>query len=664
MARSSWHDQVFFGIHYDLHARETDTVLGAETTRENLREMLQRVKPDWIQCDCKGHPGWTSWPTRVGSTPPKLVRDALQVHADVCRELGIKLGMHYSGVIDQRALELHPEWGTVNADGVLGGRSTCRLSPYLDELMIPQMLELIDTYDVDGFWVDGDNWATQPCWCEQCRAEFARRTGVSEAPANADSAHWEAWVAFHRDLFVEYVTKYADAVHARKPDCAVCSNWMYTIRQPEPKVAPTDYLSGDYMPNFGMYRAALEARFLDSRDVSWDLMCWGFVKNGDGRSIFKPARHLCQELAEVVALGGAAMIYGKPQRTGHLIGWHHDIMADVAEFCRARKPFCFGSETVPQAAVLHLPTSYYAANAPCFNYGAAIDPVEGALHALLETHRSTDILNEEEALARLGEYKLVVVPKQTRLTSELTATLEAFAAEGGSVIMSGPHLAEEVPDLVGATPAGEPRNSMNGSDAWGAVFIETDGEAASVAGPWHPVQCTDAEPHALGLANSEPGKDGTGIPVITRRAVGNGAIVAIHCPLFRDYFRAHCPRQRRLFAKLVADLGIEWLVELEDAPPYLELILRRQGDRLMINLINRGSGEMSYTNRAVIECMPPVQGAKLRLAKGMSVAECLHQPNGTPLTVSVDRSDGRPYIQAPNVDIHEVIEVRIGETCY
>jgi hypothetical protein len=56
--RQSWHDDVFFGLHYDLHANATDTVLGKELTAEHLRERLGRVMPDWVQCDCKGHAGY------------------------------------------------------------------------------------------------------------------------------------------------------------------------------------------------------------------------------------------------------------------------------------------------------------------------------------------------------------------------------------------------------------------------------------------------------------------------------------------------------------------------------------------------------------------------------------------------------------------------------
>ncbi len=94
--RNNWHENVFFGIHYDLHASAEDTELGKEISYEHIRERLLRVKPDWIQWDCKGHPGYTSWPTEIGSTSPGVVNDMLRVVRDVTKELGIRLGMHYT----------------------------------------------------------------------------------------------------------------------------------------------------------------------------------------------------------------------------------------------------------------------------------------------------------------------------------------------------------------------------------------------------------------------------------------------------------------------------------------------------------------------------------------------------------------------------------------
>ncbi|MBU0607962.1 MAG: alpha-L-fucosidase, partial [Armatimonadetes bacterium] len=640
---------VFFGIHYDLHAKATDTELGRELTPEHLRQRLELVRPDWIQCDCKGHAGYTSWPTEVGSPSPGIAKDALRIHRDVTKELGIKLGMHYSGVWDSRAIELHPDWACLGADGQPNDRMTCRLSGYDDELMIPQMLELVEKYDVDGFWVDGENWGATACWCDRCRAEFTRRTGLAEIPASAEDAHWAAWLAFHRDLFTEHVAHYADAVHAVKPDCLICSNWMYTVRQPEPIAAPVDYLSGDYDPIWGSTRAAVEGRVLDARGLTWDLMAWGFTRvyDGGGESpwVFKPVVHLCQELVEVVALGGAVMIYNQPQRTGWLTGWHQERIAAPARFCRERQAACFRSQTVPQAAVLHLAEHYYTCNAPLFNYGDAIQPVEGALHSLLENHLSTDILLQEHLGDRLAEYKLAVLPEQTHLSADTIAALEQYVAAGGHVIASGAHLSQEAPEFVGATPAGETQ---------ALAYLRSGEEVLPVTGPWQPVAPAEGmEIIARRMAQQEPSKDETDEVIVTRRRVGQGSVTAIHGPFFRQYLRAHYPSQRRLMAQWIADLQIPWLVTL-DASPRLELILRRQGERLVVNLINRGAGEMTSPNRIINEELLPERDVKLRVRLDAAPRSVTSVPEGE---VAWEYGAGQLEVSVPEVLIHTAIVV-------
>ena len=646
---SGWHDDVFFGIHYDLHAGEQDTELGAAVTPEHLRERLEQVRPDWVQCDCKGHPGWTSWPTKTGYTSPGVVKDALRVHRDVTKELGIKLGMHYSGVIDSKATDEHPEWRQINANGEPNTRgATCRLSAYRDELMIPQLLELVDDYGVDGFWVDGENWASQPCWCERCKAAFTERTRIPDVPTAPDEPHWNDWLAFQRQLFVDHVTAYADAVHARKPECAVCSNWAYTIRMPEAVAAPVDYLSGDYTPDWGAARAALEGRLLDQRGLSWDLMAWGFTRSaGDGLWQMKESLHLCQEVAEVVALGGAVMVYAKPERSGWLVGWHHDILADVADFCRARRDACFQSETVPQAAVLHPAASYYADNDPLFNYGRAIQPIEGALNALLETHRSTDILTEERALERLADYPLVVVPERPRLGAKLIGAIEAYAANGGHVLMSGAHLAAETAELVGADPRGEPIE--------GKLFLPVGDMAVGLGGPWQAVRTHDGvKTLACRLRSEEPDSGDPEQPLITRRRVGSGTITAAHGPLFRAYVQRHYPLLRRLIAGLIDPLGIEWLVEA-DAPPRLEIVLRRKDGRLAINLLNRGAGETLGPNRVIVDDLPPVERVTLRIRTDREPTSLSLVPSGQPLEFVY--AGGVCTVHVPQVAIHEALVI-------
>jgi hypothetical protein len=464
------------------------------------------------------------------------------------------------------------------------------------------MLELVERYDVDGFWVDGENWASKPCYCPRCKAEFTKRTGIEAIPIGADQPQWDVWLAFHRDLFVEHVTRYVNAVHAAKPTCMICSNWMYTVRQPDPITAPVDYLSGDFDWTWGADRAAVEGRVLDSRSLPWDLMAWGFTKTGtmqtDPPWVMKPAVHLCQEVSEVVALGGAVMIYNTPQRSGWLTGWHQDTMAEVAAFCRERKDACFGSMTASEVAILHLADHFYAGNTPLYNYGEAGQPLEGSLHAFLETGRSTDILTEAAALSRMGDYRLIVVPEQTRLNAALLAALEQYAHAGGHVLLSGSHLAQECPALAGIEPGGEMLTDR--------VYLPVDDRAVPVSGGWRTVTPTaETESWACRMTQQEPSKDTTDQPVVTYRRVGAGGILAAHGPLFRDYYIGHYPQLRRFIAGLVDRLALPWMVTVS-APPRLELVQRHKDDKLVINLINRGAGEALSPRRVIVEELPPV----------------------------------------------------------
>src|SRR5690606_25148146 len=148
--------------------------------------------------------------------------------------------------------------------------------------------------------------------------------------------------------------------------------------------------------------------------------------------------------------------------------------------------------------------------------GTAVQPVEGALHALLETHRSTDILTEDAALERLSSYRLVVVPELTSLSLSVKSALEAFARGGGTVLMSGPHLSRECPDLVGCTPAGEVTNEPTWLPVQGT-------RAVQVSKPWQPVKAArGTQIWHTRLEEQEPRRNRTRDAVVTRRKVGRG----------------------------------------------------------------------------------------------------------------------------------------------
>ncbi|MHB9047168.1 MAG: alpha-L-fucosidase, partial [Pirellulales bacterium] len=107
----------YFGIHFDFHAGPDCREIGKNTTRAMIEKILTAARPDYVQIDCKGHPGLSSYPTNVGNQAPGFVGDPLRLWREVTAEHGVGLYMHYSGVWDSQAIRLHPDWGVVNADG-------------------------------------------------------------------------------------------------------------------------------------------------------------------------------------------------------------------------------------------------------------------------------------------------------------------------------------------------------------------------------------------------------------------------------------------------------------------------------------------------------------------------------------------------------------------
>jgi len=122
--RGQWHGKkYYFGLHYDLHAGQKDTELGTRCGEKDLAPMLKRMGPDFVQTDCKGHPGMTSWFSKApnATVSPGVVKDAMKQWRAATRKLGMPLHCHYSGIWDKAAGAKHPAWCTVGNDGRPGG---------------------------------------------------------------------------------------------------------------------------------------------------------------------------------------------------------------------------------------------------------------------------------------------------------------------------------------------------------------------------------------------------------------------------------------------------------------------------------------------------------------------------------------------------------------
>ena len=66
------------GIHFDFHAMPGETVPSLWKPEYYCR-MLDAVKPDFVQCDTKGHAGLSSYPTIAGTQADTITHDILKM---------------------------------------------------------------------------------------------------------------------------------------------------------------------------------------------------------------------------------------------------------------------------------------------------------------------------------------------------------------------------------------------------------------------------------------------------------------------------------------------------------------------------------------------------------------------------------------------------------
>jgi hypothetical protein len=632
----------FLGIHFDFHAGPDCNAIGKNTTREMIESVISQVHADYIQIDCKGHPGLSSYPTRVGNQAPGFVGDPLRLWRQVTAEHGVALYMHYSGVWDSEAVRRHPEWAVVDADGKTSDTITSRFGPYADKLLIPQLCELAGDYGVDGAWVDGDCWASVPDYSEPALKAFRQTTGISDVPRKPGDPHWFEFLQFHREALREYVRHYITEVKQTNPDFQLCSNWAFTDHMPEPVSTPVDFLSGDYSPEDSVNSARLSGRYLTHQGKPWDLMAWSFSRNTskDGRNE-KTAVQLEREAAVVLALGGGFQAYFTQKRDGSIREERTPVMAEVARFCRARQAICHHATQVPQVGLLFSTAAHYRKSNGLFARDLA--RISGALQALLEGQQSVEILGEHHLTGRMGDYPLIVVPEWEYLEPKFKDELVAYVRGGGNLLLIGPKTAAMFQTELDVILEGEPAPAAN-------CRLAYNGELSAVTGTRQFVKLgPNCRPFGTLQGNDAAGASSQ--PAASVSELGRGKIAAMYFTFGQGYVNTRTDLMRQFLNDLVRQLFPKPMVEVKGSPD-VDVVVNRLAGKLAVNLVNTVG---PHQTEPILDAIPPVGPLDVTIRHAARPAKVILEPAGTPL--SFEHRNGEIHLVVPRVDIHEVIVV-------
>ncbi len=626
----------FFGLHFDLHPNETDTVLGRDVTAEAVGRLLDRVQPDFVQYDAKGHPGWLGWPSEVGPPAPGIVRDSLAVWRAETAKRGVALYIHFSGVWDSEAVRRHPEWARVAPEGKPDTRQTSTFGPYVDRLMIPQLREAATKYELDGVWVDGECWATNPDYCEAALRAFAR-----EAPRKPGEPGWREWLEFQREQFRRYVRHYVEELHRSHPRFQIASNWLYSTMVPEEPTLPVDFLSGDYLGNASISTARLEARYLAQTGKPWDLMAWGFQQADSNRvgHVFKPAVQLMQEAGIVLAQSGGFQVYYHPARSGHVEEAHIDTMVALARHCRFRQEWSQGTETVPQIGVVFSKESLYQTGNKLFGgWGRLSDPARGWVDMLLECQWSVDVLPDWKLGRGAAQYPLIVLPDWDEPGEECLETLLEYARNGGVLVASGAQNAARLSGRLGMKASGQPARVH----AWLKY-----GVLGNASGVW-----LDLEPGSGEVVDwrfSEVNTTRNGKPAAVEARWGRGRVVVAPGPVGSVFAATHAAAVRE-FGQTLIRRRFRPLVRV-DAPPTVEVVLRRKGEQTLVHLLNTTAMQVAG-EYATVDFAPTVGPVTLAV-RGPKPRGAKLEPGGAEIEWRRAGDEWRAVI--PRLELHSVV---------
>jgi len=635
----------FLGIHFHLDAGGGAGRIGRAVTRPMVRSIIKTVGPDYIQCDVRGPSGLSLYPTDVGNRAPGLRGDPLRIWRNVTAARGVALYVCFAGLEDREAVRRHTSWARIRADGQRDRGRASLFGPYLDELLLPQLKELADRYDVDGVCVDGACAAVEPDYAAAVRRAFRRETGVRRLPTKPAHKHWPALARFCREAFRRHLRQWVDEMHVHAPMTEVAGGGAFAHAMPEPVTADVDFLTAEVPPADSVNGARLIGRCLLRQGRPWDLRLAGCRRLPDGvAGSTKSAEQLMQEAAVVIALGGGVAVSFPRKRDGSVYGWQMDLMAEVARFCRRRQPYCHRAEPVPQVALLYAGGRGGEVQGPRLSRPGegTLEAVRGLLRTLLGLHYAVEVTMPHQLAGRFDAYPLIVVPEGTDLEPDLAEPLLAYVERGGNLLLVGPDVARPFAKPLGVTFKGkaEAREQYLAFDGHLAA-VDTASAAVRIRGSGRPV----------GRLYDENEAKGNGRPAASLIEYGEGRIAAAYLNLGERFTRAANAVARRFLADLARELFPTPMVEIAAHVPVDVVVTRAEAD-VVVNLINTGGPHADATVET-FDRVPPLGPLTVRVRTPRRPERVYLQPGTRHLPFHF--REGAAEVDLPRLHIHEVI---------
>lgn len=651
--------------HPDFHM-PADIDIGEGFDGEAYAKRLKECGADAVAFFAKCHYGHCYYDTKIGFRHPRLKKDMLAEVVRGCRKHDLGVVGYFSVFLDMAAVQQHPGWrlqaeDTATDAGFDSGNflPVCVNSGYLNELFIPQCVEVAENYDVDELFFDTMT-GFKPCFCEACQRSFGRPIPLSDKDSN-----WLDYVAWYQACYAKFYAAAAEAVHRANPDVGVIFNWEWGIRTPIRPPRHITRLAADLIAT-GTIASELTHYFAGT-GYPFDYMCGRFL-SGLGDWTNSTPETIKYTAAATIANGGSFYIIDRQLPDGRLEERGYDMMRDVFGFVQERREVVVDTVHVAETAVLHSHDTLMGDKLQFFPNAnlrkERTEPFNGISRVFMHGAHHYTALSTENLNARAGEYRLIILPETEYLDPGTAARLERFVTEGGSLLVtqsaSPAGLNERILELAGVLHEGF------GDLAYG-YFDRPAGEPILARGTFSKVRPVgDAteivrtiSPLSAGMGGKKFGHGFAppgayeGYALATQRAVGQGRVIYVAMPAFKHYWQFQNPYVSELIFGLIDRLLPDPLVRVTTRAQ-VEMVAVRKGDDLIVHLVNHSGRErLGGYWYPVTEYMPEIRDIPVAIRAHGTASEFTLMPSGNRLTGRVE--DGYTRLTVPKLEFMESI---------
>lgn len=435
-------------VHLDFHTSEFMEGVGSRFDKKQFQEALKAGHVNSITVFGKCHHGYFYYPTEVGTIHPGMEpgRDLAGEMMDACHEIGVYAPLYLTvgfSVLDARE---HPEWIIRHKDGTFYGENynflaaddtpkpesswahLCTAGSYR-EYLCDMTREAVARYDhLDGLFFD-IVFADDVCYCDTC-VKGMRQMGLNPAVEADAKKYYQIQKKITLDALREIL-------FAKFPEASVFFNsGGAEIHMPQWHYASTHFEMEDLPTVWGGYdKLPMRARFFAGLGKDYLGMTGKFHRAWGEFGGYKTPEALKFECASILSNGAGVSVGDQLHPLGMMDMETYRNIGKAYSYVEQIEDYCFDTKETAKLGVL-VSTDSLINNAMA--------------KLLLDCQIDFDVVHGEDDLMR---FDTVIIPDRYRLNESWGTAFDAYAAQGGKIlILGGGALKEDTDEFAFAVP--------------------------------------------------------------------------------------------------------------------------------------------------------------------------------------------------------------------